>query len=145
MTAGTMSNPGSKRARATYAVAGACVGLVASALITAVVMSRRNQRHIRARAEVSAMEQSLSLGLSKADTRRTFDAGGHTELTCQCAQESNTWVLSTPFEWGSSNWLLGLDFDDGGLAAIRYFTADGMHMRPQGVNPDRFRDAPTAR
>ena len=92
------------------------------------------------RAEMRVLLKSLQLEDSAAKVRGKFRASQFTELKLNSVNPRLWWV-NTPFEFGSKNWTLYLEFDaNAKLAAIRLRTPDGTNIRPRDIHSlDRVR------
>ena len=95
-----------------------------------------------ARREMATFEENLALGMSRQAVEHRITNASFSLLAVQ--QSADAIYLRAPLEIGSTNWILVLEFDRGGLSAIRYMTEDGREVRPPAIKPDRVRATATA-
>ena len=80
----------------------------------------------------------LQLGDSMERARASLPDGMFSHLTAR-TDKDGVLVVSTPYRLGASNWVLLLEFDEGGLKSMLYRYEDNARRRPPESPPDRQR------
>ena len=99
-----------------------------------------------ARGEMKVLLSQLQLGDSPVQVNGYVTSGNFQHLKLD-SRSSSLWSVRTPWEFGSKNWTLYLEFDASAklnaqakLAAIRLRTPDGMNIPPHDIDfADRVR------
>lgn len=111
------------------------IGAVIGAMVvTALVASCRSTT---ARNELVDLFGRLEGSTTKADVRRSFDTGKYQDLNMR-EVSGELWIVSTPTEFGATNWVLRLEFSDSQLKACRIRTLDSKEDHPKEAPPDRI-------
>jgi hypothetical protein len=96
------------------------------------------QERAEARREVVELMRALEAAVTPGDVSRAFDTGKYRLLTLE-RNNSQKWLVTTPYEFGARNWYLYLDFERDALVGIRVRTEDGANIRAPEAPGDVIR------
>ena len=92
----------------------------------------------RAHQQLLQLRAALALGSNQSDVEGLLKSGEYGDLTL--ARESlSRWFVTTPYEFGATNWCLLLTFVNESLDEISVRSTDVYTKRPDGAPPDRRR------
>jgi hypothetical protein len=93
----------------------------------------------RNRGQVVALYEKLQSGMPKQQAQHVIDSGEYPNLRSARVDEVNKdrWYVSTPLEFGATNWTLWVEFSAGRVSALRIRTADGDWEHPPEAPPDK--------
>jgi hypothetical protein len=92
----------------------------------------------RAHQQLLQLRAALGLGSTQSDVEGILKSGKYRDLTL--ARESpSRWFVTTPYEFGATNWCLLLTFVNESLDEISVRSTDVYTRRPDGAPPDRRR------
>jgi hypothetical protein len=101
-----------------------------------VVYARHlKQTHAEARRQLLQVRQSLIGANTKPDVDRFFVPSRYPLLEMHKTSQSE-WIVTTPNEFGASNWFLYLEFQGATLSEMRVRLADSARIRPDLAPPD---------
>ena len=90
----------------------------------------------QARAEMKHLHSRLNLGQTKPQVKAIFNAGNYKKLEMGGSPKDSDWGVSTPFEFGSGNWVLLIDFNaQDRVSALKLRTIDSHQERPREPAP----------
>jgi hypothetical protein len=94
--------------------------------------------HHRNRTELIQLHDQVAVGVSAADAAQVLDRFRSSHLELHHAKPgAPQWHISTPSEFGATNWTMDVQFSDGRISATRVRTDDGEHRRPSEAPADR--------
>jgi hypothetical protein len=93
-----------------------------------------------AREELRRFYESLSLGDEQSEVRNRFAASRFKDLRL-VELEPTGWEVCSPNEFGSTNWILYIKFQDGKISSTYVRMADSVKRKPQGSPADRRKES----
>jgi len=93
------------------------------------------QMHSEARSQLLQARQSLVDANTKSDVDRLFVPPRYPLLELHKTSQSE-WIVTTPTEFGASNWYLYLEFQGTAFAGMRVRLEDSARIRPDLAPPD---------
>jgi hypothetical protein len=90
----------------------------------------------RNRGEVLALYHAVQPGVKAAVVEDLRKSAQYSHLAFQ-GGEDRGWYISTPFEFGATNWVLVVDVADGHVTSVRVRTEDGLHDHPSQAPADK--------
>lgn len=88
-----------------------------------------------ARTELRDLWARVELGDSQTEFARDFAAGNYKTLKLR-RSGSPYWIVTTPFEFGTGNWMLHVEFDEKKrVGALRIRTADSVYEKARENAP----------
>jgi hypothetical protein len=93
----------------------------------------------RNRGQVVALYEKLQPGMTKQQAQHVIDSGEYPNLRSAPVDEVNRdrWYVSSPLEFGATNWILWVEFSAGRVSALRIRTPDGDWDHPPEARPDK--------
>jgi hypothetical protein len=76
------------------------------------------------RTALVAVRDAVKIGASYSDVLAAYWRLKTSDLRLH-ADDSARWLIRMPYEFGASDWVLRIDFQDGRVAAVRVRTSDG--------------------
>jgi hypothetical protein len=89
------------------------------------------------RAQVLGLFESVEPGMARQQVRNAMDVGKYPDLRFR-QEDAEGWSASAPHEFGATNWILRIDFQDERVSAVRIRTADGDFDHPAKAPPDKI-------
>jgi len=86
------------------------------------------------RAALLRMHGEIVPGSAPADVREVYRRNATPSLKL-LEHPAWPWAVRMPIEWGGTDWLLFVDFQEGRVSSVRMRTSDG--PAPEGGPPDR--------
>lgn len=112
----------------------AVIGVVVILLVAGVVFYSRYSSS-RAHQQLLHFRASLTVGLPQDQVEQIFRAAQYDRLTLS-HERQELWIVSTPTEFGGSNWRLHLLFSDQSLIEISVRSIDDPTQRPPRAPAD---------
>ena len=91
----------------------------------------------RAHQQLLQFQTSLTLGFAQDHVADLFESAQYSELTL-LQQREDIWIVTTPMEFGASNWCLYLAFANKSLTGISVRSVDDPTPRPPDAPPDLY-------
>ena len=113
-------------------VIAACLLLVCGLIIYGLHLK---QMHADARSQLLRVRQSLADANTKSDVDRLFVPSRYPLLEMHKASPAE-WIVTTPYEFGATNWYLYLEFQGATLSEVRLRLEDSESIRPDLAPPD---------
>lgn len=84
------------------------------------------------------MHEEISLGATHDHVVRTYERLKTDRTTIDCEVLRNTCTIGMPLEFGSSDWMLYVQFaDDRTVSCVAMRTSDGAHFKPRSLPNDK--------
>jgi len=84
---------------------------------------------------IANMMQIIKLGYSKEKTEEILLKAKSPNFKLEKINQGE-WILSTPLEFGATNWLLVIDFKNDKVASLKVRTSDSMNIKPDSAPND---------
>jgi hypothetical protein len=91
----------------------------------------------RNRGEVRALYDAIHPGMNRAEAERETTSGRYPHLTFFNDTDQG-WVVTTPYEFGATNWMLLIDVEEDRVTKMRIRTDDGIDDHPVQAPPDKL-------
>jgi len=109
---------------------------IVAASLAAIVCTRHAKQH-EFRNKITALANELSTHQSnKEELRRLLTEPRFQDLVLR-EDSPNEWLVETPIEFGATNWVLYLDFNDSTIVEVRVRTADNENAHPREAPADK--------
>lgn len=90
-----------------------------------------------AREELRSAFAMVSLGESRRDVTSKVQGADFKRLDLPDRGAQNEWLITTPGEWGATNWLMWIQFCGDKVAWTGIRLADGKQFHPADAPPDK--------
>jgi hypothetical protein len=107
--------------------------MLALTFLAALACSTRNDSVVRE--ELLQFRSSLQLGWTPEQVEKSFNSANFPRLK-MIQERPDSWIVTTPYVFGASNWFLYLTFRDHALVAVKVRTADSAEDHPTEAPPD---------
>jgi hypothetical protein len=107
------------------------VVLVASIFSPITFLSRNKYR-----AEIRGLYERLQPGMARAQVQTAVKSANYPNLEFT-SDDTQTWLVSTPLEFGAQNWVLLIEFAGEHVSALRVRTPDSYRNHPPEAPPDK--------
>ena len=88
------------------------------------------------RSEIRGLYERLQPGMARAQVQAAVKSGNDPNLRFN-SDDAQTWLVSTPLEFGAQNWVLLIEFEGEHVSALRVRTADSSQNHPPEAPPDK--------
>jgi len=101
-----------------------------------ILRSRSASLHFKD--DLRQIHQKIGVGFSRSDALAACEADQAGGLRLRTDAYTDTWDISMPFELGSTDWVLYIQFDnDSHVSGIAMRSSDGISIRPAAAPEDK--------
>ena len=116
--------------------------LLAFFIIYDLFLRNRNINLDNKRALVTIME-NIKLGDSGARVEEIFNH--HKTDTLQLKKLENEWLITMPYEFGATDCILWVDFENNKAVSLKIRLSDSKDMKPKESPPDKIKEVTASR
>jgi len=99
------------------------------------------QGQAQARTDIVQMFNALAIGDTRQTVESKFKRINSKYLGLPRTQDEKEWLITTPGEWGATNWLIWVEFCGDRVASVGTRLADGKEFHPSEAPPDKGKRA----
>jgi len=97
-----------------------------------ILLNRENKKAL------AIIMNELKIGDSKEQVKNVFYEYKTKTLKLMDDRE-NSWLIEMPFEFGASDWILWIEFDENDkIVSLKMRTSDSKKLKPKGVPGDKI-------
>lgn len=116
--------------------------LLAFFIIYGLFLKSRNINLDNKKVLVTIME-NIKLGDSGARVEEIFNH--HKTDTLQLKKLENEWLITMPYEFGATDWILWLGFENNKVTSLKIRLSDSKDMKPKESPPDKIKEVTASR
>jgi hypothetical protein len=90
------------------------------------------------RRQILWVYNNLELGKTKTDVKNLFKVKNeNNNLLKLYSNNSDKWIVHSPYEFGATDWVLGLEFSSDHLVSVKIRLSDSARFKPKESPPDK--------